>query len=70
MAAGAGAPAATVVEAVLAALAADLDAPAAVDVVDAWADATLGVGRPADTSDPTAGATVRALLDASLGLAL
>lgn len=66
----AGAPAAPVVEAVLAALAADLDAATAVSVIDAWADATLGVDAPADTSDPSAGATVRTLLDAALGLAL
>ena len=40
---GAGAPARPVVEAVLAALADDLDAPTALDAVQVWADATLGV---------------------------
>src|SRR3954453_21345776 len=39
---GAGAPAEPVVTEVLAALAADLDAPGATAAVDAWADATLG----------------------------
>ena len=57
-------------EAVLASLAGDLDAPAAVGAVDAWADATLGTDGLADTSDPEAGATIHALLDAALGLAL
>jgi L-cysteine:1D-myo-inositol 2-amino-2-deoxy-alpha-D-glucopyranoside ligase len=57
-----------VVDAVLTALAHDLDAPAAVAAVDAWADATLGTTGLADTSDAEAGATVRALLDAALGL--
>src|ERR687890_8165 len=42
LAVGAGAPAGPVVDKVLAALATDLDAPAAVALVDAWADATLG----------------------------
>jgi L-cysteine:1D-myo-inositol 2-amino-2-deoxy-alpha-D-glucopyranoside ligase len=67
---GAGAPSGPVVEAVLAALATDLDAPAAVAAVDAWAAATLGTGGLADTSDPDAGSTVRALVDAALGIAL
>jgi L-cysteine:1D-myo-inositol 2-amino-2-deoxy-alpha-D-glucopyranoside ligase len=68
---GAGAPALPVVEAVLAALADDLDAPTAVDAVQAWAEATLGAtGHLAETSDPAAGTTIRALLDAALGLAL
>ena len=48
---GAGAPAAPVVEAVLAALADDLDAPTAVAAVQAWVDATLGTDGLADTSD-------------------
>ena len=69
LAVGAGAPAAPVVDAVLSALATDLDAPSAVAAVDAWADATLGTSGLADTSDPEAGATMRALLDAALGLA-
>jgi L-cysteine:1D-myo-inositol 2-amino-2-deoxy-alpha-D-glucopyranoside ligase len=63
---GAGAPALPVVEAVLNALADDLDAPAAVAAVQQWIAAT----EAGDTSDPTAAATVRAVLDAALGLAL
>src|SRR3954452_10168434 len=70
LAVGAGAPAAPVVDGVLAALATDLDAPTAVAVIDGWADATLGTSGLADTSDPVAGSTVRSLLDAALGLAL
>src|SRR3954469_2617269 len=68
LAVGAGAPAAPVVDAVLTALATDLDAPTAVAAVQSWVDATLGTTGLADTSDPEAGATVRALLDAALGL--
>jgi L-cysteine:1D-myo-inositol 2-amino-2-deoxy-alpha-D-glucopyranoside ligase len=68
LAVGAGAPAAPLVDAVLAALATDLDAPTAVAAVDAWADATLGTSGLADTSDRGAGASVLALLDAALGL--
>ena len=45
LALGAGAAAAPVVDAVLAALADDLDAPTAVAAVDAWVDATLGTPR-------------------------
>jgi L-cysteine:1D-myo-inositol 2-amino-2-deoxy-alpha-D-glucopyranoside ligase len=68
---GHGAPAAPVIERVLAAVADDLDAPGAVAAVQAWADATLGVaGRLADTSDAEASAQIRALLDAALGLSL
>jgi L-cysteine:1D-myo-inositol 2-amino-2-deoxy-alpha-D-glucopyranoside ligase len=70
LAVGAGAAAAPVVDAVLTALAADLDAPTAVAAVDAWVDATLGTAGLADTSDGEAGATMRSLLDAALGLAL
>ena len=70
LAVGAGAPAAPVVDAVLAALATDLDAPTALAAVDAWADATVGTSGPADTSDAQAGATMRAVLDAALGLSL
>jgi L-cysteine:1D-myo-inositol 2-amino-2-deoxy-alpha-D-glucopyranoside ligase len=70
LAVGSGAPAGPVVDAVLAALATDLDAPTAVARVDAWAAATLGTDGLADTSDPRAGATIHALLDAALGLAL
>jgi L-cysteine:1D-myo-inositol 2-amino-2-deoxy-alpha-D-glucopyranoside ligase len=70
LALGAGAPAAPVVDTVLGALADDLDAPAAVAAVQAWADATLGVDGLADSSDDTAAATVHRLLDAALGLSL
>ena len=67
---GRGAPAAPVVEDVREVLAADLDAPAAVELVQGWVDATLGSDGLADTSDDTAGATIRDLLDAALGLRL
>ena len=67
---GAGAPAAPVVDAVLNALAADLDAPAAVAAVDAWVDATLGVNGLAETGDPDAATSNAHVLDAALGLAL
>jgi L-cysteine:1D-myo-inositol 2-amino-2-deoxy-alpha-D-glucopyranoside ligase len=67
---GRGAPAAPVVEDVLEVLAADLDAPAAVELVQGWVDTTLGSDGLADTSDPTAAATIRDLLDAALGLKL
>ena len=70
LALGAGAPAAPVVEEVLAALAEDLDAPRAVTAVQAWVDATIGTDGLADTSDRDAGATMVALLDAALGLKL
>jgi L-cysteine:1D-myo-inositol 2-amino-2-deoxy-alpha-D-glucopyranoside ligase len=70
LALGAGAAAAPVVDAVLTALAADLDAPAAVAAVDGWVDATLGVGGLAETDDPDAAAAIHTLLDAALGLAL
>ena len=70
LAVGAGAPAAPVVDAVLGALATDLDAPTAVAAVDAWAAATLGTAGLADTRDPEAGAAMRSLLDAALGLLL
>jgi L-cysteine:1D-myo-inositol 2-amino-2-deoxy-alpha-D-glucopyranoside ligase len=67
---GAGAPAAPVVEGVLAALAHDLDAPTAVAVVQDWVDATLGTAGLADTSDPSAAHAVHQLIDAALGLSL
>ncbi|GHJ60176.1 L-cysteine:1D-myo-inositol 2-amino-2-deoxy-alpha-D-glucopyranoside ligase [Nocardioides sp. OK12] len=67
---GAGAPAAPVVEAVLAACADDLDAATAVAAVDAWASATLGTGGLADASDPHAALAVHQVLDAALGLSL
>jgi L-cysteine:1D-myo-inositol 2-amino-2-deoxy-alpha-D-glucopyranoside ligase len=55
---------------VLTALATDRDAPPAGAAVDAWVDATLGTHGLAETGDAGAAATVRAVLDASLGLAL
>ncbi len=61
-----GAAAGAVVTEVLEALADDLDAPRAVAAVDAWVETTLA----GDTSDPSAPADVRRLLDAALGLAL
>ena len=67
---GAGAPAAPVAETVLAAIAADLDAPTAVAAVDAWVAATLGTDGLADTSDPDAAMTILAVVDAALGLSL
>ncbi|WP_181311035.1 cysteine--1-D-myo-inosityl 2-amino-2-deoxy-alpha-D-glucopyranoside ligase [Nocardioides campestrisoli] len=67
---GAGAPAMPVVQSVLAALAEDLDAPRALQVVDRWVAETLGTEGLADTSDPAAAATVHQLLDAALGLSL
>jgi L-cysteine:1D-myo-inositol 2-amino-2-deoxy-alpha-D-glucopyranoside ligase len=70
LALGAGAPAEPVVDAVLGALALDLDAPAAVRAVDAWVDATLGVDGLAETGDPDAAASIATVLDAALGLAL
>jgi len=62
----AGAPAGPVVDGVLTALAADLDAPAALALLDDWFAAT----EAGDDSDPTAPATIGNLLDAALGLAL
>lgn len=67
---GRGAAAEPVVDAVLAALADDLDAPRAVAAVQAWVDATLGHGGLADTSDAQAGAAIAAVVDAALGIAL
>jgi len=67
---GAGAAAAPVVEAVLRALADDLDAPVAVAAVQTWVDATLGRDGLADTTDGAAAATIHRLLDAALGLSL
>ncbi|MFY0405393.1 cysteine--1-D-myo-inosityl 2-amino-2-deoxy-alpha-D-glucopyranoside ligase [Solicola sp. PLA-1-18] len=77
------ADAAPVVEGVRAALASDLDAPAALAVVDAWVDATLAGHTPTQGTDPRgdegaapgpdttgtdATGTVRLVLDALLGL--
>lgn len=65
---GAGAPAAPVVEEVLAALADDLDAPRATAAIDSWARATLGDHGLADTSDAEAAITLLPVLDAALGV--
>jgi L-cysteine:1D-myo-inositol 2-amino-2-deoxy-alpha-D-glucopyranoside ligase len=62
----AGAPSAPVVEAVLTALATDLDAPGALITLNTWATAT----EAGDVSEPGAGDVVRALADAALGVAL
>jgi L-cysteine:1D-myo-inositol 2-amino-2-deoxy-alpha-D-glucopyranoside ligase len=70
LALGAGAAADPVVDAVLTALADDLDAPTALAAVQAWVDATLGTNGLADTGDADAAARVHQLLDAALGLAL
>jgi L-cysteine:1D-myo-inositol 2-amino-2-deoxy-alpha-D-glucopyranoside ligase len=70
------APTGPVVDAVLSALADDLDAPAAVAAIDAWAAATLDATGPhrdaatRDGGDRRSGASMRILLDAALGLAL
>ncbi|HEY0890562.1 MAG TPA: cysteine--1-D-myo-inosityl 2-amino-2-deoxy-alpha-D-glucopyranoside ligase [Nocardioides sp.] len=70
LALGRGAPAEPVVEDVLGVLASDLDAPAAVELVQDWVDATLGTDGLADASDPHAAASIGVLLDAALGLQL
>lgn len=62
----AGAATEPVVREVALALCDDLDAPAAVDAVRRWADATLA---GAD-AEPAAGEVVRTLVDAALGIAL
>jgi L-cysteine:1D-myo-inositol 2-amino-2-deoxy-alpha-D-glucopyranoside ligase len=62
----AGAPTAPVVEAVLTALATDLDAPGALITLNTWATAT----EAGDATEPGAGDVVRALADAALGLRL
>ena len=67
---GAGAPAAPVVEEILAALADDLDAPRATAAIDGWVAATLGTDGLADTSDADAAVTLLPVLDAALGLTL
>ena len=64
---GAGAPAEPVVQGVLAALADDLQAPAAVELVDQWATETLEGGSPGEEG---AGERVRLVIDAALGVAL
>jgi L-cysteine:1D-myo-inositol 2-amino-2-deoxy-alpha-D-glucopyranoside ligase len=60
----AGAPSGPVVEEVLAALAADLDAPRAVAAVETWVVATLA-GEASEDGSPAA---VRDVVDAALGL--
>ena len=67
---GRGAPASPVVETVLGALADDLDAPRAVQAIDAWVAATLGEGGLAETSDPLAGQAIAQVVDAALGIKL
>ncbi|WP_109505597.1 cysteine--1-D-myo-inosityl 2-amino-2-deoxy-alpha-D-glucopyranoside ligase [Nocardioides speluncae] len=62
----AGAPAGPVVDAVLTALANDLDAPTAVAAAQAWMDATDS----GDRTEPGSPAIIRTLLDATLGLDL
>jgi L-cysteine:1D-myo-inositol 2-amino-2-deoxy-alpha-D-glucopyranoside ligase len=62
----AGAPAGPVVDAVLAALAEDLDAPAALAAISSWFEAT----KAGDTTDPEASAAINAVLDSALGLSL
>ena len=62
----AGAPTAPVVEAVLIALATDLDAPGALITLNTWATAT----EAGEATEPGAGDVVRALADAALGLQL
>lgn len=68
LALGDGAPAAPVVQEILAALADDLDAPRATAAVDAWVKATLGTDGLADNSDTEASMTLLPVLDAALGL--
>jgi L-cysteine:1D-myo-inositol 2-amino-2-deoxy-alpha-D-glucopyranoside ligase len=65
-AAPAGPPAADLLAGVRARLADDLDTPAALALVDGWADAVLGNGG----DDPAAPALVRATVDALLGVRL
>jgi L-cysteine:1D-myo-inositol 2-amino-2-deoxy-alpha-D-glucopyranoside ligase len=59
----AGPPTGIVVDAMLSALANDLDAPAALAVLEEWAGSS-------DTSEPGAGAAIRRVVDAALGVAL
>ncbi len=63
---GAGADSAPVIDAVLAALAHDLDAPSAISAVEEWVAAT----NAGDDSDADAGASIYNLIDAALGLTL
>lgn len=66
----AGAPTAPVVEAVLGALAADLDTPAALTVLQDWIDKTLAQQSTASDLEPSAATTIRQLMDAALGLSI
>ncbi|MFL6105762.1 MAG: cysteine--1-D-myo-inosityl 2-amino-2-deoxy-alpha-D-glucopyranoside ligase [Marmoricola sp.] len=66
VAAGAGASTEPVTNGVLSCLSTDLDAPGALIALDSWATATLA----GDSSEPGAGAVVRTLADATLGLLL
>jgi L-cysteine:1D-myo-inositol 2-amino-2-deoxy-alpha-D-glucopyranoside ligase len=61
-----GADTAPLVTGVLAAMAEDLDAPRALELLSHWADATLAD----DASEPGAGPVVRGLVDAALGVVL
>ena len=63
---GVGAPAGPVVDAVLAALANDLDAPAAAAAIDGWVEAT----ESGDHKDIYAADQIRAVVDAALGIKL
>jgi len=65
----AGPDAADVLDGVRAALAADLDAPRSLAVVDAWAERALA-GEPTDELDAAAPALVRDVVDALLGVEL
>ncbi|HZP14667.1 MAG TPA: cysteine--1-D-myo-inosityl 2-amino-2-deoxy-alpha-D-glucopyranoside ligase [Nocardioides sp.] len=62
----ASAPSAPVVTAVLAAMADDLNAPAAVAAIQDWVEATLH----GDMSEPGAGEAIKLVADAALGLVL
>ena len=62
-----GAATGPVVAEVLAALAEDLDAPAAVQALRGW---EVRTNQGSDRSEPGAGETIRRLADAALGLQL
>lgn len=67
---GTGAAVAPVESAVLSALTDDLNAPAALRIVQAWVDETLGQNMLGDNCDRSAGENIRRLVDAALGLTL
>lgn len=69
-AATSGAPAGPVRSAVLAALADDLNAPSALQIVQEWVDMTNDAREPAAGEDREAPEQVRALVDSALGLSL